>query len=196
MFSYNLNEISKPNQIKQRNIRAQRREIIKYFIQMTDESFNFLNPLLDGDLFKPKGRELALMCNNLTIKNICSLFINRGYDLNKLFVKKKRINKQIVYSGLFERVAEIRLAATLHQNGVIDLLDQLNLIVNKKFYQTNDQMSAGVVTRKYPAMKPRESVSTALLRTANCAKCSYSMRKMFDKTNTSGYYRYFNETKY
>ncbi len=36
------------------------------------------------------------------------------------------------YQGLLERMLEIRLANALHRNGIIDLLDKLNLCIVRK----------------------------------------------------------------
>lgn len=196
MSMFDLNKIKKLTQIKERNKRAQRREIIRYFTHMKNEDFNFLNPLLDGDLFKSKGRQLALNCDKLSVENICGLFIKRAYYSGRSFVQKQRTKKHVVYAGLFERVAEIRLAAALHKNGVIDLLDQLNLGITKKFYLTNEQMCAGVVIRKYPPMRPVESVSTAILRTSNCSNCCSSTSKIFKKVSKTGVYGYFKKIRY
>ena len=177
------------SQQQQRTKRALKRDLLKKINKLNDCDFSNDNPLIGGQLFKEFNCNFSLIADFFTPKEIQTIFKNRRI-LGESFLEEIRIGKTKHYAGLYERVAEIRFAATLHLNGIIGLLDEFNLEIVRKNYKSNDKMVNGIVTRKYPAMLTKESNLATLCRQTHCKKCSQEQLSKMLLHTTKGVYGY------
>lgn len=123
-------------------------ELIQRLKNLNYADFKYFNPMVDGRLFLEENRNDSILMNRLSIQELLDICLNRIIDIEtgKKLVETNPV-KPNEYMGLMERLLEIRLAACLHANGIISLLDKLNYSIVKNDRKSNAKLSYGCLIR-------------------------------------------------
>ena len=89
---------------------------------------DFANKLVNGQLFKNKGYELAISAGELNVAQLFNLLQDGGYKFSKPPGPRSKTKGK--FDLVNQLIAEVKFAASLHENGVIQNLRDFGFEIN------------------------------------------------------------------